>query len=205
MKKGTLFAYKVEDGIYINMTNRCTNSCSFCIRNNGDGAYGTDSLWLEYEPSAEEILSAIAALYSDDATEFVFCGYGEPTVRLSDMIFVAKELKALYPKMPIRVNTNGHADLLCGYDTSVEFGVFDKVSISLNAPNDEKYEELCHSKFRGRAFAGMLKFAENVNKRYKNVTFSVVKEMLTEDELEKCFDISERLSIPLRVRDYISE
>ena len=205
MTKGTLFAYKVDSGVYINMTNRCTNCCTFCIRNNGDGAYGTDTLWLEHEPSTGEIISAVKALCSDSTSELVFCGYGEPTERLSDMISVAQELKRLYPKMPIRVNTNGQADLICGCDTSESFGIFDKVSVSLNAPSSEKYEQLCRSKYRGKAFNAMLEFADNVNKRFHNVVFSVVKEMLDDDELKQCFQIANELSIPLRVRDYISE
>ena len=52
MKKNTVFTYKVGRGVYINLTNRCTNRCDFCIRQNGDGVYGSDTLWLEREPSA---------------------------------------------------------------------------------------------------------------------------------------------------------
>lgn len=205
MKKGTCFAYTVERGIYINMTNRCTNACTFCIRNNGDGAYGSNSLWLAYEPSVSEIVDAVAKLYSSSTSEFVFCGYGEPTERLEDLILVAKKLKSIYPEKPIRINTNGHSDLINLCDTSDKFGVFDKVSVSLNAPNTDKYEALCRSKFPQNAFDGVLKFSKNVNNKFKNVQFSVVKEMLSDEELRDCFLICEKLGIPLRVRNYISE
>ncbi len=205
MKKGTCFAYTVENGIYINLTNRCSNACSFCIRNNGDGAYGSASLWLSYEPTPDEVLAAVSSLYSPSTAEFVFCGYGEPSERLSDMLRIARELKSRYPKIPIRVNTNGHSDLINCRDTSEDYGVFDKVSVSLNAPSEEKYEQLCRSIYKGRAHKSMLDFANNVNKRFKNVAFSVVKEMLSAQEVEQCIEISKSLGIPLRIRNYISE
>ena len=205
MKKGVCFAYAVDKGIYINMTNRCTNSCVFCIRNNGDGAYGSESLWLLYEPTCREVLDAVSSIYNGSVSEFVFCGYGEPTVRLDDVIFVAKRLREIYPGVKVRINTNGHCDLINGSDTSEKFGVFDKVSVSLNASNKEVYQRLCRSAYGEKSFEAMLNFSQNVNNRYKNVSFSVVKEMLGEQELQECFRISESLKIPLRVRNYISE
>ena len=205
MKKSTCFAYTVENGIYINITNRCTNSCVFCIRNNGDGAYGSDSLWLEYEPSVSEMIEAVKRLYNEKTSELVFCGYGEPTQRLEALILCACRLKEEYPDTPLRINTNGHSDLINGCDTSEKFGVFDKVCVSLNASASARYDELCRSKFPGKAFDSLLNFADNVNKRFKNVQFSVVREMLTDSEIKDCISLSDLLGIPLRIRNYISE
>ena len=116
--KAMTITYEVDTGLYINVTNRCTNRCDFCIRNNGDGAYGSDSLWLEREPTVDEVLEDV---FSHDLTkysELVFCGYGEPTVRLHDIREIALGIKKRYPSIKIRVNTNGHSDLIFGMDTA---------------------------------------------------------------------------------------
>ena len=82
MKKGMCITYEVDGNLYVNITNRCTNNCEFCIRNNGDGAYGSDSLWLEREPTKDEILASVFERDLTKYSEIVFCGYGEPTERL---------------------------------------------------------------------------------------------------------------------------
>ena len=148
MKKSMCITYIVEGKLYVNITNKCSNRCEFCIRNNGDGAYGSDSLWLEREPSREEILDSI---FSHDLTAFpelVFCGYGEPTYRLDDAVYVAKQVKERHPEIKIRINTNGQSDLILKRKTAADFqGAFDIVSISLNTPSRERYQQICHSVF----------------------------------------------------------
>lgn len=204
MTKAMTVVYRVEDGLYINLTNRCTNLCEFCIRKNGDGAYGTDSLWLVREPTVGEVIDAINKEHLP-YKEIVFCGYGEPTVRLGDMLLIAKKIKQMNPEMKIRVNTNGHSSLITGDDTAPLFsGLIDAVSISLNAPTAEKYTSLCNPKFGESGFYGMLKFAKNVKKYVQNTVFSVVKDFLSPEELEECRRVAESVGVGLRVRDYIS-
>ena len=141
-------AYTVDSGLYINLTNKCTNRCEFCIRNNGDGAYGSEPLWLEHEPDEEEVLSAVFAYDLNSFEEVVFCGYGEPSCRLELAASVAKKIKEEYPRIRVRMNTNGQSDLIYGKDTAPMYrGAFDAVSISLNAPSAEKYQAVCHSVF----------------------------------------------------------
>ena len=143
MKKDMTITYEVEGALYINVTNRCTNNCEFCIRKNGDGAYGSDSLWLEREPTGEEILDSVFSRDLSTYSEIVFCGYGEPSIRLETVVFVAKKIKEKYP-IKVRINTNGHSSLYHGYDTAPEYaGAFDCVSISLNTPSSERYDEIC--------------------------------------------------------------
>ncbi|MBR2453502.1 MAG: radical SAM protein, partial [Clostridia bacterium] len=110
--------YTVGNGLYVNITNRCPNNCTFGIRNNGEGAYGSDSLWLDREPTEDEIFESIVSSDPIKYSELVFCGYGEPTERLDTLIAVAKRVKAKYPELSIRVNTNGLSDLINGRDTS---------------------------------------------------------------------------------------
>ena len=204
MKKSMCITYIVEDKLYVNVTNKCSNHCEFCIRNNGDGAYGSDSLWLEREPTRDEILDSI---FSRDLTvfpELVFCGYGEPTYRLDDIICVAKAVKERYPEMKIRINTNGHSDLIQGRNTAPDYeGVIDIVSISLNTPSAERYQQICHSIYGEGSFEALLRFAAEVKHYVPTVLLSAVKETLTPDEIEQCRMICSDLGVTLRLRDYI--
>lgn len=203
--KDMTITYEVGTALYVNITNRCSNRCDFCIRNNGDGAYGSDSLWLQKEPTCEEILDSITSRDLSAYTEIVFCGYGEPTERLEDMLFVAEQLKTIF-QLPIRVNTNGQSSLLYGKDTAPMYeGLIDTVSISLNAPNAEEYDRVCHSKFGIAAYEGLLDFAARVKHYVPNVMLTVVDIALTPCEIEQCKQIAERVGVPLRVRKYIGK
>ncbi len=203
MKKDMTITYEVDGALYINVTNRCTNNCEFCIRKNGDGAYGSDSLWLMREPTEEEILDSV---FSRDLTayrEIVFCGYGEPSIRLDVIRSVALKIKEKCA-LPVRINTNGHSSLFHGYDTAPAFGgAFDCVSISLNTPSPERYSEICHPVKSG-SFEAMLDFAREVKKYVPSVLLSVVRDFLTLEELDECRAIADSLGVTLKVRDYIS-
>ena len=204
MKKSMCITYIVEGKLYVNITNRCSNRCEFCIRNNGDGAYGSDSLWLEREPTIDEILASINSHDLDNFPEIVFCGYGEPTYRLDDAVLVAKQIKKSYPEMKVRINTNGHSDLILRRDTAPEYeGAFDIVSISLNAPDDQKYQQICHPIFGEETLDVIFSFAARVKDYVPSVQFSVVKESLTPEEITLSQQISQALGVTLRLRDYI--
>ena len=203
MKKEMTITYIVDNALYINVTNRCTNRCDFCIRKNGDGAYGSDSLWLVREPAEEEILDSVFSHDLSQFSEVVFCGYGEPSIRLDTIVGVAKKIKEKYP-IKVRINTNGHSSLYHGYDTAPKYaGAFDSVSISLNTPSSDRYDEICHPDF-DKAHGGMLEFACEVKKYVPTVMLSVVKDFITEAELDECREIADRLGVYLKVRDYIS-
>ena len=196
--------YPVGKGLYVNMTNRCPCACEFCIRKNGAGVYGSDSLWLEREPTVEEVNAALDAADLGNAAEVVFCGYGEPTERLDDLLAVARHVREVAPELPIRVNTNGLTDLIVGQPSAARFeGVVDAVSISLNAPTAEEYVELCHPKFGLRAFAALLRFGAEVKAHVPTVTFTVVGTPdMTEARLAACRKVCDEAGVPLRVRTY---
>lgn len=204
MKKSMCITYVVEGKLYVNITNKCSNRCEFCIRNNGDGAYGSDSLWLLREPTRDEILDSVFSRNLTEYPELVFCGYGEPTYRLDDAVYVAKRVKEKYPEIKTRINTNGHSDLILGRDTAPDYeGAFDVVSISLNTPSAERYQQICHSVFGERAFDALLHFADRVKNYVPTVCISAVKETLNFEEIELCKQISDNLGVTLRLRDYI--
>ena len=204
MRKSMCITYIVENNLYVNMTNKCSNRCEFCIRNNGDGAYGSDPLWLEREPSREEILTSVLSHDLKAFSELVFCGYGEPTYRLDDAVWVAKAVKREHPETRIRINTNGQSDLILGRNTAPDYeGAFDIVSISLNTPTAEKYQQICHSIYGEAAFNALLTFAGRVKDFVPTVQLSAVKETLTPEEIALCESISSELGVYLRLRDYI--
>ena len=153
--------YPVKKGIYINMTNRCPCACTFCLRQNGDSVYGSDPLWLEREPTIEEVCADIDKWNLKNYEEIVFCGYGEPTERLDDLLEVAKYIKSK-SDIKIRINTNGLCDLIHGEKTAFKLkGLIDTVSISLNATNKEDYLKTVRPKFGIDSYEAMLEFTKD--------------------------------------------
>ena len=203
MKKDMTVTYIVDRALYVNVTNRCTNNCEFCIRKNGDGAYGSNSLWLEREPTEDEILASVFERELAQFTEVVFCGYGEPSIRLDVCRSVALEIKKR-ANIPVRMNTNGQSTLYHKFDTAPLYkDAFDCISISLNTPSEIRYNEICKPVKDG-AYCAMLDFAREVKKYVPTVILSVVRDFLTSDELLECQSIADNLSVTLKVRDYIS-
>ncbi len=201
--KGLTFVYAVHDNLYINLTNRCPCSCTFCIRRNGDGAYGSDSLWLEREPTCEEVLGEFDKYDMSKFSEIVFCGYGEPMERAEDVAFIGKELKKRYPDKLIRLNTNGLSDKIHGKPTAHLLNdAVDIVSISLNSGNAEDYNKVTRPKWAD-SFEAMLRFAEDCKKYVPKVMFTVV-DVISEREINESKAVSEKLGIPLRIRPYDS-
>ena len=206
MKATMCITYTVGDALYVNVTNRCSNRCDFCIRQNGDGAYGSESLWLEREPTVPEILASILSYDPNAYSELVFCGYGEPTYRLPEISTVARKIKDKFPNVRIRVNTNGQSDLIFGADTAHYYkDAFDAVSISLNSPSAQGYDEICHSVYGKDAFYAILDFAKKIKTAVSDVAFSVVDTFIGDEEIAKCRAIAEECGIPLRVREYIGK
>ena len=205
-EKADTYAYRVGNSIYINLTNRCTNDCEFCLRNNGDTAYGSNSLWLKHEPSADDVLTAVNALFFPECESFVFCGYGEPTCRFDALIDTAKLLKYSY-NLPIRLNTNGQSELINKGPESTErlFGLVDKVSISMNSANAEDYDKLCKPVFGAVAYDAMFEFGKRCVGKIPDVLFSVVEETLSTKDIEICRKRVDEIGAKLRVRKYISD
>ena len=193
--------YTVGDSLYVNTTNRCSNSCDFCVRSHGEELYG--DLWLDREPTKEEILADIEARDLTAYPELVFCGYGEPTERLDDILWVCRAIKAKH-SIKIRVNTNGHSDLINKRDTTPEFaGCFDTVSISLNCANAKSYQEVCHSEFGEASFDALIDFARRVKAYVPTVILSVVRGSIPDSDIDICQQIADGVGVTLRVREML--
>ena len=194
--------YPVNKGLYINMTNRCPCSCTFCLRHNADGVYGSDSLWLDREPTVREVCDSVDTWDLSHFSEVVFCGYGEPTERLEDLLLVAKHIKAK-GNIPIRINTNGLADLIWEKQTAPELkGLVDTVSISLNTPSKEDYLKVVRPKFGAQSYDAMLRFAKDCTANVPNVVMTVVDVVTSQEEQEQCRKICEGIGANLRVRPF---
>ncbi len=194
--------YKVKNGIYINMTNRCPCACTFCLRNNGESIYGSDPLWLDHEPTVEEVCASIDGWDLDQYDELVFCGYGEPTERLDDLLQVASYVKGK-SNIPIRINTNGLSDLIWKKRTAPLLkGKIDTVSVSLNATNAEEYNQLVRPKFGIDSFQAMLDFTKDCVQYVPNVVMTVVDVVTTPEEQDICRSICASVGASLRVRPY---
>lgn len=193
-------AYPVGKNLYLNLTNRCPCACTFCIRTMGSSAYGSDPLWLEHEPSWEEVKAALDAVDVCSYEEVVFCGFGEPTERLELLCKTAAYLKEQGVRC-IRLNTNGLSDLLHGRKTAQDLhDLVDIVSISLNAGTEEEYQKVTRPKFPN-AFAALQEFAADCKDSVPTIMYSVV-DILPKAELDAAQALADRQSIPLRVRKF---
>lgn len=186
-------AYKIRDSLYLNITNRCTNRCSFCVRTYSDFVKG-HNLRLRSEPTVEQLREAIGN--PRQYPEVVFCGYGEPLLRLD----LVKDLSSWIKRQGgrVRINTNGQGNLIHGRDILPELGgIVDSLSVSLDAPDADTYERVCMPSFKN-AFQGVLEFIREAKNHIPDVQVTVVE---TEGvDIERCRALAQSLSVPLRVR-----
>ena len=190
--------------MYINLTNKCSNGCDFCVRNERSSYYG-NYLWLRNgDPTVEGVIAA-AKGFGDLSRfkEVVFCGFGEPTYKMAEMLalcdfFHEKGLKT-------RLNTNGQGNLINKRDIVPDLkDKIDFVNVSLNASCVEKYQPICRSQYGESGFAGMIEFAKLCRRNGVPCRFSIV-DCIGEDEVEACKRLAESIKIPLYVRKYITD
>ena len=199
--------YAFEGNLYVNPTNRCNYNCNFCLRRNQSsrGSIYHDDLWLDRQPTKEEMLESILSWDLSQFAQIVFCGFGEPSYRMEDICWVIDELKARGVQNPIRMNTNGTGSVIHGRDITPEFaGRFDEVSVSLNTDTAEKYDALCHPDFSG-AFEAMKDFTRRLLRYVPRVVMTVV-DTISAEEIEACRRIcEEEVGAQYRVRAYIPD
>ena len=194
-----LYVYKTS--IYANLTNKCPCRCTFCIRNTSDSVGNADTLWHKTDPSIEEIKKAVDDFDFTGFDELVFCGYGEPTNSLDNLIVTAQYVREKHPDIRLRLNTNGLSDVINKKPTAELLSRYiDSVSISLNTCSSEKYDEVCRPVFEN-AYDSMLKFAADANKYFGHTQFSIV-DTIPKEDIEACQKIADDMGIHLRIRKY---
>ena len=191
------YVYIIGSKIYINLTNRCSNSCDFCIRQGRQGMSGT-ALWITEEPTAADVIEQLPLNLDEYDGEVVFCGFGEPTYNLEALDEVASYLHCV--DKTTRINTNGQANLINGEDvTELIVTSCDVINVSLNECTAEKYQQHCKSIYGTKAYEALIEFATLCKQKGGNVIFSVV-DSIGEKDVKECQKIADRLGIPLRVR-----
>jgi len=198
-KRERTIVYQIRDSLYINLTNRCTSLCAFCSRVEDPVASG---YWLgmsaEEEPTAAEVIEAIGD--PSRYREFVFCGYGEPMLKLEELKAVGRYLKS--KGAYVRVDTIGHAALIYGWNVVPELkGAVDEFSISLNAPTREQYEKLVRSDWPDKSFDAALEFAREAIRQGFIVTLTVVR--LPHLDLDACRQIAQQIGARFRIRELV--
>ena len=202
MEKKMEILYKVHNNLYINLTNRCPYSCTFCLRQKMDKVGESDTLWLIREPTAEEVIEEFKKWDVDGFHEIVFCGFGEPTEAFDVLKKVAEFIKSKYNK-PIRLNTNGVGSLINKRNIAPELkGLIDTVSISLNNPDPEEYAKLVRSKYGVKSFQEMIDFAKECKKYVPNVVMSTVDTTISHEEEKKCKEICDKIGAEYRIRPW---
>lgn len=193
-----LYTYKNQ--VYANITNHCDCSCTFCVRSSKDAVGDSETLWHKTEPTLEEIIKAIDDFDFGGYNELVFCGYGEPTCALDNLLASAAYVKENYP-ISIRLNTNGLGNLYHGRNIVPELArVIDSVSISLNAPTAEKYQAVTRPQFEN-AYPALLEFASLANESFQHTQLSIV-DILPADEIAACQKIANDRGVYLKIRKY---
>lgn len=186
-------AYKIRENLYLNITNRCTNECSFCVRFHTNYVKG-HNLKLSDEPSEEELKDAIGD--PSKHREVVFCGYGEPLLRLDVVKSISRWVKQNRGR--VRINTNGHGNLIHGRNILPELkGIVDSISISLNAHDEETYNRICRPLYKN-AFRKVIEFIKEAKTYIHDVQVTVVE--LNNVDIEKCAEITKELGVKFRIR-----
>lgn len=193
--------YEYGGNAYVNLTNKCCLRCSFCIRNQGDSVGSAGTLWYEDgDPGMDEIMKALEEFHLENYKEVVFCGYGEPTFALDNMVKLGTYIKEHYD-IKTRLNTNGLGDVINKRKIVPELEKFlDSISISLNAPDAETYNYRCKPGFEG-AYQAMTDFIKECKGHIPEITVTVV-DIIPDTEIRKCRKIAEDLGVNYRVRHF---
>lgn len=206
-------AYLLDDKIYINLTNNCTNRCIFCLRQDKSDVCGQE-MWLDNETfGANDVIEQLEAIIKkqleaakpNSLNEIIFCGYGEPLLKLDLLKEVAAYIRENYPNTKIRVNSNGQANLIYKRNIAPELKpLIDDISISLNAPTEEEYNELSQPNIQG-AYEGVKAFIKACADEGISTTASVVENYKGRHlDLEACEKIANGLGAKFRVREWIT-
>ncbi len=194
--------YKVQHNLYVNLTNKCPCACTFCLRQTRDHMEDSGVLWLDHEPTVDEVIAEFAKFDMSQYEEVVFCGFGEPTEALEVLLPVAKYVKDTFAK-PVRINTNGLGNLIWNRDITPEFkGLIDTVSISLNTPNADEYHDLVRSKFGMQSFDAMLDFAKKCTTYVPHVVMTTVATTISKEDEAQCQKICDNLGVTYRIRPW---
>ena len=196
--------YLLEGKVYINLTNSCTNNCVFCIRSIKEDVVGANLFLNTENVKAEDVITQLEAIKDKLSSEIIFCGYGEPMLKLDIIKKVAKYIKEKYPNTILRINTNGHANSIYKRNVLPELkGLIDKFSVSLNGENEEVYNKLSLPNIEN-AYESVKEFISLAVKEGFDTTATIVTNYKNYDvDIDKCIKITKELGAKFRERPWI--
>lgn len=201
------YVYSIEDNaedsktLYLNLTNKCSNACVFCIRSTVDCIKGKN-MWLENEDiTAKDVIKQFETFKIPE--EVVFCGYGEPFMKLDVLKGVAAYMQQ--KNIKVRVNTNGIGNVVNNRNILPEItNLVDEISISLNAPNKEQYDKISRPKYK-KTYEEMIDFAKKCVENGIKTTMTVVDEYPDYTlDIEECKKIADEIGADFRVRKWLN-
>ena len=204
MTKEYNLVYLLDGKVYINLTNSCTNNCVFCIRDIKDDVVGANLFLNTENVKAEDVIEQLESIQDKLSSEIVFCGYGEPMLKLEVIKQVAKYIKKKYPNTILRINTNGHANIVYKRNILPELkGLIDKFSVSLNGENEEIYNKISQPNL-DNAYEAVKDFIEEAVKEGFDTTATIVTNYKGYDvDMPKCIEITKELGAKFRERPWI--
>ena len=198
--------YFLDGKPYINMTNACSNACVFCVRDQKEDVQGA-KLWLDKDKTtARDVIQQIE-LQKDKVqqnSEIVFCGYGEPLIKINEVVEISKYIKENFPNLKIRINTNGHANAIHKRNVALELAPYvDIISISLNGENEEVYNKVSNPKIEN-AYEEVKRFIRAcVEEKIQTFATVVVNVPNYPVNAERCEVVAKSLGAKFRARDFI--
>lgn len=197
--------YKLDNKIYINLTNKCTNNCVFCIRAIKDDVVGADLFLKTENVSSSDVIEQLKKFEQDLSDEIVFCGYGEPIIKLDIIKEVAKYIKSEYSNIKIRINTNGQGNLIHKRNIVPELvGLIDTISVSLNAQNEEEYNKISCPTLKNSYQAVKEFIKECSNSGIETVATIVSGYQNYNIDIEECKNIATKLNATFRERVWLN-
>lgn len=189
-------AYEIRGSLYLNITDRCTLACAFCPKTQGVKQVHDFDLTLDHRPEVEEIIEAVGD--PSRYEQVVFCGFGEPTLRLKVLLEVTRWIKAHGGR--VRINTDGLGNLANKRNILPELkdaGV-DALSVSLNGQNEAVYDRHCVPALKG-SFQAVLDFLRLAPNYIGEVTATAI-DGLEGVDIAECERIAKELGVGFRAR-----
>ena len=196
MTEHQTIAYIIDDRRYLSITDRCTLACEFCPKTQGTMKVHEFDLTFDHRPETDEIITAIGNV--SDYSWIVFCGFGEPTLRLKTLLEVATHIKQQGGR--VRVNTDGLANRVHKRNVLPEMAVcIDALSVSLNAQNETVYNHHCAPALEN-SWQSMLDFLQLAPAYIADVTATAINGLDGVD-IAACRQLAEDRGVKFKQRE----
>lgn len=191
-----ILVYDIRDSRYVNLCDRCTLVCQFCPKTKGSHIVHSSDLTLLRRYDAQTYIDAIGDPRRFD--EIVFCGFGEPTLRLKPLLAIAQAIKQQGGR--VRVNTDGLANRIHKRNVLPDLAnCVDALSVSMNAQTEALYNLHCQPQLKN-SFRHMLDFLALAPLYIVDVTATAINGLAGVD-IAACRQLAEERGVKFRQRE----